>query len=413
MKRKNIILAILPIILAIFALQSCTKEDSTTFTIHNAFTQPATTSPVVRPDGTVLFTGTTVNLTWTSENKGNNAVSWNVYFGTEASPALFQSGVTAQTIAVPVEDGITYNWKVEIVDANKVKTTSEVYTFTAVNGTNPDINIDLTVSTDVKTAIGLDKTADQVVDLRFLVLKKSDMSIVATIDDGAANESYSDFGTLPDGDYVLGVDIYSTINAGNFNKVLTLSLSLQFDQLGMINQKLDFPNVMDNAHVCSLYRTYLATVKKVGSQYTITSTVSHVPEQFTWKGTDTFDDDTKESYPSQVTTTINCAGDKTMTGLGFGWMAGYWGEKITSGGTLVYTVSGTTITIPLQKYCKTTYNGAAQPEYSIQGTGTINTSGAFPVWTIHYDFIQGGTSLAAYMKYPYFEAIVTTNPAGL
>src|SRR5665647_1464007 len=386
MKRKNIILAILPIILAIFALQSCTKEDSTTFTIHNAFTQPATTSPVVRPDGTVLFTGSTVNLTWTSESKDNNTVSWNVYFGTDASPVLFQSGLTAQTIAVPVEDGVTYNWKVEIVDANKVKTSSEVYTFTAINGTNPDINIDLTVSTDVMTAIGLDKTADQVVDLRFLVLKKSDMSIVATIDDGAANESYSDFGTLPDGDYVLGVDIYSTINAGNFNKVLTLSLSLQFDQLGMINQKLDFPNVMTNINPCKLFRTYLANVKKAGAVYTITSAVSYfAPPVATWKGTD-------DAYPSEVTTSLNCSGT-TMTGLGVGWMLDYWGEIITSGGTLLYTVSGTTITIPLQKYCMTTYKGAAQPQYSISGTGTIDNSGATPVWTIKYDFIQSGKSI--------------------
>lgn len=386
MKRKNIILAILPIIIAIFALQSCTKTDSTTFTIHNAFTEPATTSPVVRPDGTVLFTGTTVNLTWTSENKDNNAVSWNVYFGEDASPALFKSGLAAQTIAVPVEDGKTYNWKVEIADVNKVKTTSEVYTFTAVNGTNPEINIDLTVSTDVKTAIGLDKTADQVVDLRFLVIKKSDLSIVATVDDGNANESYSDLGTLPDGEYLLAVDIFSTINAGDFNKALNLSLSLQFDQLGMIDKKLDFPNVMTNANPCKLYRTYLANVKKAGAVYTITSAVSYLtPLVTTWKGTD-------DAYPSEITTTLNCT-STSMKGLGFGWMLDYWGEIITSGGTLAYTVSGTTITIPLQKYCKTTWNGAAQPEYSISGTGTIDNSGATPVWTIKYDFIQSGKSI--------------------
>ncbi len=386
MKRKNIILAILPIILAIFALQSCTKTDNTTFTTYSAFTQPATTSPVVREDGTVLFTGSTVNLTWTSENKANNTVSWNVYFGTEASPALFKSGLTAQTLAVPVADGKTYHWKVEIVDVNKVKTTSEVYTFTAVNGTNPDIQIDLTVTTDIKTSIGLDKTADQVVDLRFLVLKKSDMTIVKTIDDGNANESYSDFGTLPDGEYLLGVDIFSTITAGDFNKALNLSLSLQFDQLGMINKILEFPNVMTNANPCKLYRTYLANVKKVGAVYTITSAVSYLtPPVTTWKGTD-------DAYPSEIKTTLNCT-STSMTGLGFGWMLDYWGEIITSGGTLAYTISGTTITIPLQKYCKTTYNGAAQPEYSISGTGTIDNSGATPVWTIKYDFIQSGKSV--------------------
>lgn len=386
MKRKNIILAILPIIVAMFGLQSCTKVDNTTFTTYAAFTQPATTSPVVRADGTVLFTGTTVNLTWTSANPNSDAVAWNVYFGEDASPALYKSGLTTQTLAVPVADGKTYYWKVDILDGRKVKTTSETYSFTAVNGTNPQIQVDLSVTTDVLTAIGLNKTADQVVDLRLLVLKKSDLSIVKTIDDGAANESYSDLGTLADGDYVLGVDIFSTINAGDFNKPLNLSLALQFNQLGMINKKLEFPNVMTNANPCKLYRTYLANVKKAGAVYTITSAVSYLtPPVATWKGTD-------DVYPSEITTTLNCT-STTMKGLGFGWMLDYWGEIITSGGTLAYTVSGTTITIPLQKYCKTTYNGAAQPEYSISGTGTIDNSGATPVWTIKYDFIQSGKSI--------------------
>ena len=73
------------------------------------------------------------------------------------------------------------------------------------------------------------------------------------------------------------------------------------------------------------------------------------------------------------------------------------------------------IRTPLQKYCKTTYNGAAQPEYSISGTGTIDNSGAFPVWTIQYDLIQSGKSiLTAANGVPdgYLEAVITTNPAG-
>ena len=403
MKRKNIILAILPILLAVFALQSCTKEDSATFTSYSAFTQPATTSPTVKADGTVFFTGSTVNLTWTSENKGNNVVAWNVYFGTDKSPALYKSGLAAQTLSVPVADGKTYYWKVEIADARGVKTTSETYSFIAINGTNPKINVDLNVTTNVKTAIGLDKTADQVVDLRFLILKESDKSIVAVADDGAANETYPDLGTLPDGDYLLGVDIFSTINAGDFNKPINLSLSLQFNQLGMIDQKLDFPDVMTNANPCNLYRTYLAKVTKVGPKYTITSAVSYgTPPVHSWTGTD-------DAYPSQVKTTASCT-STTMTGLGFGWMLDYWGEIITSGGTLVYTTSGTTITIPLQKYCKTTYNGAAQPEYSIKGTGTIDNSGATPVWTIRYDFIQSGKSILTKgngVPLGYLEAVIT------
>jgi hypothetical protein len=408
MKRKNIILIMLFVLSGLFTIQSCIKEDSSTFTAKQAFTQPVASSPVVRSDGTVLFTGSTVDLTWVSENKSGDAVKWDVYFGTDAAPVLYKSGLTKQTLSVPVVDGQTYFWKVVIIDANGVKTSSQIFSFIAVNGTNPNILVDLTCQTDVLTAVGLNLTPDKTVDLRLLILKKSDMSVVATIDDGAAAESYDGFGLLPDGEYVIGVDIFSTINAGDFNAPISLSLALNFDQLGMINQKLDFPKVMTNASPCNLYRTYLSTVKKVGSKYTITKAISYLkPAVLTWKGTDA-------DYPSEVTMTESCAG-KTMTGVGFGWMLDWWGEIIVSGGTLNYTVSGNTITIPLQKYCKTTYKGAVQPEYSIQGTGTIDNSGTYPVYTIHYDFIQSGSSIAKVsMDYGwptnYFEAKITTDP---
>ena len=398
------------VLAGLFTMQSCNDDIASTVITEQAFTQPEVVSPVVRADGTVLFTGSTVTLTWKSVNPGDPE-KWDVYFGTSDTPPLFKAAHTTQSISVPVVDGTEYYWQVAVVDANGIKTKSEVNHFTAVNGTNPDMLVDLSVTTDVLTAIGLNLTPDKTVDLRFLVLKKSDMSIVATVDDGAAAESYDGFGALADGEYVLAVDIYSTINAGDFNKPVSLSLSLHFDQLGMINEQLDFPKVMTNANPCQLYRTYLASVKKVGAKYTISKSVSYLaPAVITWKGTDA-------DYPSEVTSTESCT-DKTMRGLGFGWMLDWWGETIVSGGTLKYTVSGDAITIPLQKYCKTTYKLAAQPEYSIQGTGTINKSGAFPVYTIHYDFIQSGSSIATVsMDYgwptPYFEAIITSDPAGL
>lgn len=409
MKRKNIILVTLLVLAGLFTIQSC-KDEAPTVITEQAFTQPEIISPVVRADGTVLFTGSTVNLTWKSVNPGDPE-KWDVYFGTSDNPPLYKAALTAQTLTVPVVDGQEYYWKVVVVDANGVATKTPVNSFIAVNGTNPEMNIDLSVTTDVLTAIGLNLTADKTVDLRFLILKKSDMSIVETIDDGAAAESYHDFGTLADGEYILGVDIFSTINAGDFNKPVSLSLSLHFDQLGMINETLDFPKVMTNANPCSLYRTYLASVKKAGSKYTISKSVSYLaPAVITWKGTDA-------DYPSEVTTTESCAG-KTMRGLGFGWMLDWWGEIIVSGGTLNYTVSGNTITIPLQKYCKTTYKGAAQPEYSIQGSGTVDNSGAFPVYNIKYDFIQSGESIGTISNqygWPtkYFEAKITTDPNGL
>src|SRR5665647_1161191 len=140
MKRDNRISAALLLIFGLFSVITCTK-DNTTFTTYGAFTQPAASSPIVREDGTVLFTGSTVNLSWASENKNNDAVSWNVYFGSGKSPAMYKSGLTTQTLAVPVLDGQTYYWKVEIADVRGVKTTSEVFKFIAINGLNPKLSV--------------------------------------------------------------------------------------------------------------------------------------------------------------------------------------------------------------------------------------------------------------------------------
>lgn len=281
--------------------------------------------------------------------------------------------------------------------------------FTIGNLIVDDLSVDMSWETDVVTSIGMELDPDEVVDLRLLIVKASDKSIVGE-EDGATFETFSDFNTLPNGDYLIAADINSTINAGDYNKPVNLDLELAFKETGAIDTTLSFLKVMTNVNDCPLFRTYLAAVTKAGSSYTIAKAVSYmIPAVVEWNGEDA-------TYPSEVTTTESCAG-KTMTGLGFGWMLDWWGEVITSGGTLVYTVSGTTVTIPLQDYCKTTYNGAAQPAYKIQGTGTIDNSGAYPVMTIHYDFIQSGVSIATVsMDYgwptAYFEAIITTDPAG-
>lgn len=305
-----------------------------------------------------------------------------------------------ETLTIQIGDATTGNATI----------TPITVTFNINNLTSGDLVVDMSWATDVLDAVGMDLAPSAVVDLRLLLVNSAGQIVDAA--DGASFETLTLSGAnLPNGDYLIAADIYSTINAGDFNAPITLDLNLDFNQVGIINNtSLSFPAVMTNTKACDLYRTNLATVKKVGSVYTITKAVSYlIPAILTWKGTDA-------DYPSKVTTTASCT-SKTMTGLGFGWMLDWWGEIIVSGGTLTYTTTGNTITIPLQKYCKTTYNGAAQPEYSIQGTGTINNSGAFPVWTIHYDFIQSGSSIATIcLDYgwptPYFEAIITTNPAG-
>ena len=406
MKRNILFIVMILGLTGLVMMQSCTKEGSGSYKEYSSFTTPIILAPA---NGDYLtVTGTTVELKWESASADGDAQMWDIYFGDAATPPLVKEGNTSQTYTVTVEKGVEYFWNVVGWDANGIPARSETWSFTVVDPAS-DLTIDMSWATDVLAEIGLDLAPEEAVDMRLLIVKKSDGTVVAE-EDGAAFETYTAFNTLPDGEYLVSADIYATINAGDFNKPINIDITLAFNQPGVIDQTIDYPKVMTNANACDLYRTNLATVKKTGTSYIITETVSYVaPSVVTWKGTDA-------DYPSEVTTTESCAG-KSMTGLGFGWMLDWWGEIIISGGTLTYETTATTITIPLQKYCKTTYNGVAQTEYYIQGTGTIDNSGAYPIYTIRYDYIQGGTSIAGVsMDYgwptPYFEAVITTNPAG-
>jgi len=397
-------------------MQGCKKEDQPTPVVYKAFTVPTcTTSPAPSQAGTVLFSGTTVDLVWSSEGSGN-ADNWTVYFGTGKAPALYQSGVTAQKLAVEVVDGQTYYWKVETVDARGIKTSSAVNKFTAVNGTNPKMKVSLATTTDIATAIGLDLPADEVVDLRLFILKKSDLSEVALIDVGYAHEDYTGFADLPDGEYVLAVDILSTIDAGDVNEPIMLSLSLAFAQLGVIDSTLYFPNVMNNVNACDIYRTNLATVVKVGANYAVTSTVSEWTSPVadptalvgTWSGWDA-----DPSYPSEVVSEM--ISDKLkFTGVGRAWMFNDWGEVITAEYpfSMNFNYCAGTIIIPSQKVMSTTWNGDVQPDYYIFGEGTFDLSGEYPVMSIQYDFNQpgGGGTIARYFGLPYFELEISLAP---
>jgi hypothetical protein len=124
MKRKNLILAVLPLFLVVLALQSC-KEEEPIPQVFYAFTDPVPVTPL---DGaTVKITGTTVELKWASTDADSDPVLADVYFGTASHPPLYKAGNTALTLSVPVELGKTYYWNVTMIDANKVMSPSPGY----------------------------------------------------------------------------------------------------------------------------------------------------------------------------------------------------------------------------------------------------------------------------------------------
>ena len=134
---------------------------------------------------------------------------------------------------------------------------------------------------------------------------------------------------------------------------------------------------MTNVNDCDVYRTQLATVVKVGSQYTITKTISYWVDPVadpaalvgTWTGWDA-----DPGYPSEVVSSITTK--LVFEGIGRGWMQDAWGEVITKQYpiSMAFNYCAGTVTIPKQKIMETTWNGDPQPYYSIQGSGTFDMS---------------------------------------
>ena len=128
MKRKNKILIMLLVLSGLFTMQSCTKEDATTFTVYHAFTEPAALTPA---DGDlVIVSGTNVDLKWASTNADGDAVIADVYFGTSNKPALYKAAHNTLTLNVPVAKGQTYYWHVTMKDKNGIMTYSPTFSFT-------------------------------------------------------------------------------------------------------------------------------------------------------------------------------------------------------------------------------------------------------------------------------------------
>ena len=128
MKRKILIIAIIPVLAGLLALQSCTKYGSNPPTEHFAFTTPEVVAPA--NESIVHATGTSVDLSWSSTNQSNDAVKADVYFGTANNPPLFKADHNALTLTVDVELGATYYWRIVMKDANGITTPGDTWSFT-------------------------------------------------------------------------------------------------------------------------------------------------------------------------------------------------------------------------------------------------------------------------------------------
>ena len=122
----------------------------------------------------------------------------------------------------------------------------------------------------------------------------------------------------------------------------------------------------------------------------------------------TYTGNTPSDGPTHVVVSKNSSGNLQITGIGVGWMTGYWGEVITKMNTLPMVVDLATgnFTIALAPYMETTYNGDVQPGYSLSATGTLNACEG--KMYLYYKLFQGSTtSLASAAR---FTEIITPIP---
>jgi hypothetical protein len=79
---------------------------------------------------TVTATGGKITLSWTGSDADNDIVSYDVYFGTTTTPALYQANVTAMSVAnVTVTSGNTYYWKIITRDAQGNTSDAGIFSF--------------------------------------------------------------------------------------------------------------------------------------------------------------------------------------------------------------------------------------------------------------------------------------------
>jgi len=319
-----------------------------------------------------------------------------------------------------LEDTETFTLQVGDDRTTNVNFTPATFDFEIKNVTGSSLSVDMSWATDAADAIGLDLAPEKAVDMRMLIVHADTVYAVV---DGAAFESYTFSDADPDGTYLIATDISSTVDAGDFNSPITIDMALEFNQVGTINgMTLSYPAVMTNEFACDKYRTYLAKIDKAGSNYTIDKDVSLDKPGFAgnYSGTDAHFilSDNKTILPSSI---VLDGCNKEIFGVNKAWMEEFWGETIVKEGNVAFTIADDgTFTIEEQYIFTTEYKGDLYP-YSVQGSGTYDDSGDYPVLKFDYTLSQDGFSPSAwckdngYMDTDFFSASVSLEPgfAGL
>jgi hypothetical protein len=96
------------------------------FVVHSAPTTPVLTTPA----NNAIAVSTTASLVWTGTDPEGFALTYDVYFGTTATPPVVASGISAATYAPTMAYSTVYYWKIVAHDPYGGVSTSAVNTFT-------------------------------------------------------------------------------------------------------------------------------------------------------------------------------------------------------------------------------------------------------------------------------------------
>jgi hypothetical protein len=96
------------------------------FVVHSAPATPVLTTPA---NNATLVNSTTAALVWTCTDPEGFALTYDVYFGTTATPPVLTSGVSASTYTPTMAYNTVYYWKIVAHDPYGGVSTSAVFTF--------------------------------------------------------------------------------------------------------------------------------------------------------------------------------------------------------------------------------------------------------------------------------------------
>lgn len=435
---KNRILNIGLALLAMVFVVACSDDDFTgdstmqasAPTLSVALVDFNNSETLVEDDSTYDFTVSIsepqiVNVVVYLEQTGGDATEGDDFTFPHTVTIPAGSTSASGTITILSDDLIEENESVEITigtgnESNVAAVNSETVTFNIGNLEEGELMLNLSWSIDGATTddTGTAISATDFADLRFLLVPDvtfTNSDIVAGAD-GGSFESFTIGDEVPDGEYYVVADFY----AANENISRDISLELQFDQVGVINEDTyTFPAALNNGlGTCSLNYFVMAKVTKSGDNYTIekVGTQSYDLIEYTAypNGYDVMDViSAPDGWSSQIEAKEICGG-LLITGINATWMFDVWGEEIQTEVPVNASVDANgNITIDSQYIFTTLWNEGLY-DYTISGTGTYDAAAG--TIKLEYNLDQEGFSPNAdywfpegYMSTELFVAEVSQN----